>query len=63
MDLVETLSDVKYWSEVLFSTIPTHLSDLEVKVMDFEILRKVLFKGLEGYISSIQFTWIWNKFR
>ena len=63
MDLVETLSDDRYWSEVLFSTIPTHLSDLEIKVMDFEILRKVWVKGLEGYISSIQFTWICNKFR
>ena len=39
MDLIDTLSDdVRYWSEVLCFTIPTHLSDLEVKVMDFEIL-------------------------
>ena len=37
MDLVDTLPVVRYWSEVLFSTIMTHLHDLGVKVMDFEI--------------------------
>ena len=34
-DLVDTLPDVRYWSEV---TITTHISDLEVKGTDFEIL-------------------------
>ena len=38
MDLLDTLPDVRYWSEVLCCTIMTHISDLEVKVMDFEIL-------------------------
>ena len=38
MDLVDTLSDVRYWSEVLYCTITTHISDFEVKVTDFEIL-------------------------
>ena len=38
MDLVGTLSDVRYWSEVLCCTIMTHIGDLEVKVKDFEIL-------------------------
>ena len=38
MDLVDTLSDVRYWSEVLCCNITTHIGDLEVKVMDFEIL-------------------------
>ena len=38
MDLVNTLPDVRYWSEVLNCTIMTHISDLEVKVTDFEIL-------------------------
>ena len=38
MDLVDTLPDVRYWSEVLCRTIMTHISDLEVKVTDFEIL-------------------------
>ena len=37
MDLVDTLSDVKYWSEVLCCTIMTQIGDLEVKVTDFEI--------------------------
>ena len=38
MDLVDTLPDVRYWSEVLCCTITTHIGDTEVKVMDFEIL-------------------------
>ena len=38
MDLVGTLPDVRYWSEVLCCTITTHIGDLEVKVKDFEIL-------------------------
>ena len=38
MDLVDTLPNVKYWPEVLYCTITTHFSDLEVKVTDFEIL-------------------------
>ena len=39
MDPVGTLPDVRYWSEVLCCTIITHISDLEIKVTDFEILR------------------------
>ena len=38
MHLVDTLPDVRYWSEVLYYTITTHISDLEVKGTDFEIL-------------------------
>ena len=38
MDLVDTLPYVRYWSEVLCCTITTHISDVEVKVTDFEIL-------------------------
>ena len=37
MDQVDNLPDVRYWSEVLFCTITTHIHDLEVKVMVFEI--------------------------
>ena len=37
MDLVDTLPDVRYWSEVC-CTIKTHIGYLEVKVTDFEIL-------------------------
>ena len=38
MNLVDTLPDVRYWSEVLYCTILTYICDLEVKVTDFEIL-------------------------
>ena len=38
MDLVDILPDVRYWSEVLCYTVLTHISDLEVKVTDFEII-------------------------
>ena len=38
MDLVDTLPGVRYCSEVLCCTIMTHISDLEIKVTDFEIL-------------------------
>ena len=37
MDQVDTLADVRYWSEVLYCTIMTHIYDSEDKVMDFEI--------------------------
>ena len=36
MDQVDTLHVGRYWSDVLFCTIMTHLSDLEVKVTDLE---------------------------
>ena len=35
MEVVHTCPDVRQWSEVLCSTIPTHISDLEVEVKDF----------------------------
>ena len=38
MDRVDTLHIDRYWSEVLCCTIMTHLSDLDVKVTDLEIL-------------------------
>ena len=38
MDYVDTLHVGRYWSEVLFCTIMTRASDLEVKVTDLEIL-------------------------
>ena len=38
MDKVDTLHVGRYWSEVLFCNIMTHLGDLEVKVTDLEIL-------------------------
>ena len=41
MDLVDTLIDVRYWSEVLCCTIITHISDLEIKVTDFKFYVKI----------------------
>ena len=45
MNLFDTLPDVRYWSEVLCYTITTHISDLEVKVTDFDILSEA-FRSL-----------------
>ena len=42
MDLVDTLPVVRYWSEVLLSTIMTHLHDLGVKVMEVGHLDSIL---------------------
>ena len=36
MEVVHPCTDVRYWSEILCCTIPTYMSDLEVKVMDLE---------------------------
>ena len=38
MDQLEFLHVGRYWSEVLCCIIMTHISDLEVKVTDIEIL-------------------------
>ena len=38
MDEVDTLHIDRYWSEVLCCTITTHMSDLDVKVTDLDIL-------------------------
>ena len=34
--------DDKYWSKILFGTLPTPANDLEVKVTNVEIFVKVL---------------------
>ena len=39
MDLVDTLPDVRYCSEVLCCTIMAHISDLEVKVTDWNFVK------------------------
>ena len=42
---VDTLHVGRYWSEVLCSTIMTHLGNLEFKVTDFEnFMLKLLLK-------------------
>ena len=38
IELVDTLSDVRYWSKLLHCNIPNPLSDVEVKVIDLENL-------------------------
>ena len=38
MDLVYIWYDNRYWSKILFSTIPTPMHDLTVKVTDLELL-------------------------
>ena len=38
MDLVYIWYDDRYWSKILFSTIPTPMHDLKVNVTDLELL-------------------------
>ena len=35
MDLLDSMPVSSYWSKILFFEILTHISDLEVQVMDF----------------------------
>ena len=42
MKLVYIGHDYRYWSKILFGTIPTPAYDLEVKVIDWDIYVKVL---------------------
>ena len=42
MDSLYIWHDYRYWSKILFRTIPTSTNDLEVKVTDLEIYVKVL---------------------
>ena len=46
MDLLYILHDYRYWSKILFGTIPTPAYDIEVKVTDLEIYVKVLYQDL-----------------
>ena len=39
MDLVNIWYDDRYWSKILFSTIPTPMHDLKVKVTDLDMLK------------------------
>ena len=58
MDQVDTLHVSRYWFEGLCSTIMTHLSDLEFKVKDFEVLCqsfclkcfKLYYAGTDGWV-------------
>ena len=48
MEVVHTCHDVRYWSEILCCTIPTHLSDLEVKKFILKFLVKVFRAKLDS---------------
>ena len=53
MEVVHTSPDVRYWPEVLCCTIPTHMSDLEIKVTDSEkkFIIKFLVKVFRVHVS------------
>ena len=64
MDQVDTLHVGRYWSEVLCSTIMTHLGGLEVKVTDLEILLKFLVKVfISLYLLDQVDTWHVGRYR
>ena len=44
MDLLYIWHDYRYWSKILFGTIPTPAYDLKVKVRDLEIYLKFCVK-------------------
>ena len=46
MDLVYIWYDDRYWSKVLFTTIPIPTHYLKVKVTDFSRLKRIFFKNL-----------------
>ena len=55
MDLLYIWHDHRYWSKILFGTIPTPAYDLEVKVTDLEIYVKLLgqfLRSLNFYILA-----------
>ena len=58
MDLVDMLSDVRYWSEVLCCNITTHIGDLEFKVTDFEILSQSFWLKFLEVCIFWSFSWI-----
>ena len=54
MGIVDTLPDVRYSSEVLCCTIITHISDLAVKLMDFEFLSLSFLLKFFFYFSVME---------
>ena len=58
MDLVDILPDVRYWSEGLCCTILIHISDLEVKVTDFEILCLSFWLKFLEVLYLLSLSWI-----
>ena len=57
MEVVYTCPVVRYWSEVLCCFIPTHMSNLEIKVTDLEkIMLKFFIKVLERIFFMFKFS-------
>ena len=53
MDQVDTLHVGRYWSDVLFCTIMTHLGDLEVKVTVFFVLEFLVKVFISLYLLDM----------
>ena len=52
MDLLYIWHDYRYWSKILFGTVPTPTYNLEIKVKDLEIYIKVLLQSFLNLIIS-----------
>ena len=52
MDLLYIWHVYRYWSKILFGTIPTPAYDLEVKVSDLVIYVKVFRQSFEDLLIS-----------
>ena len=50
IDLLYIWHDYRYWSKILFSTIPTPAYDLEGKVTDLEFYVKVLHQSFKDLL-------------
>ena len=53
MEVIRTCPDVRYWSEVLYCTVPTHMNDVEVKAVDLEKKIDFWLKFLEAVAKSV----------
>ena len=54
MEVIHTCPNVRYWSEVLYCTVLTHMNDVEVKAVDLEKkLFKFLVKVFRGSCKSV----------
>ena len=54
MEVVHTCPDVRYWSEALCCSMQTHMSDLEVKAAELEIIYVQCFGISVSRQSGIQ---------
>ena len=67
MELLYIRHDYRYWSKILFGTIPTTDYDLEVKVTDLEIYVKVLslsFFKISSFLNPcMNLLSVWHDYR